>query len=420
MARTVPSARRPPAPAVRPPVLGPPDGLLIVALAGLVSLGLIMIYSATLHESAPYEVVRELGLQFGTGLAGLLLGMMVPLSWWRRLTPVLLLGAALALASLLVPGNPWAISRLGATRWLDLGPVSIQPSEFAKLAFILFAARFLDRNGKRLRPMDWIVYLGVMGVLAYLIYEEPDLGTAAVLGGIAICMLWVARAHWLGVSGLCGLALGGVYLLAQTKKHQQDRLLAWRNPWAFEDTIGHQVIQSWTAMARGGLWGVGLGQSLQKLDNRLPEAETDFIFAVIVEELGLVGGIFVILLFLLFAWRGFSIALRAPDRYSMLLAAGVTTWVAGQAVLNVGVVTGTLPNTGIPLPFLSSGGSSLLALMIATGLLLSISRLPPAEPRTQPPAEAGTQGPAGVGALRPVRAGAQEPRRSRKRSPRRG
>jgi len=371
--------------------LGLPDGLLIVALIGLISLGMVMIYSTTVHEGAPAEVVRELAMQFGVGLAGLLIGLLVPLSWWRRLTPVLLLGAAAALGFLLLPGNPWAITRLGATRWIGIGPVSIQPSEFAKLAFILFAARFLDRFGKRANLGHWIVYLGVMGLLAGLIYLEPDLGTAVVLCGIAICMLWVARVHWLGIAGLFGLAAGGVYLLAQTKEHQQERLLAWRNPWAYEDTIGHQIIQSWTAMARGGLWGVGLGQSLQKLDNRLPEAETDFIFAVIVEELGLAGGIFVILLFLLFAWRGFAIALRAPDRYSTLLAAGITTWVAGQSVLNVGVVTGTLPNTGIPLPFLSSGGSSLLALMIATGLLLSISRLPPPEPRTQPAAEPPTQ-----------------------------
>ena len=181
-----------------------------------------------------------------------------------------------------------------------------------------------------------------------------------------------------------------------------ERLLSWRNPWAYQDTIGHQVIQSWTAMARGGLWGVGLGESLQKLGNRLPEAETDFIFAVIVEELGLAGGIFVILLFLLFTWRGFSIALRARDRYSMLLAGGVTTWVAGQAVLNLGVVTGTLPNTGIPLPFLSSGGSSLLALMIGAGLLLSVSRLPAAEPRAQTAARTPERKRLDTGSIRPA------------------
>ncbi len=391
MARTVPSARRPPAPAAPPPVPGLPDGLLIVALIGLVSLGMVMIYSTTVHEGSPSAVVRELALQFGVGCAGLLLGMLVPLSWWRRLTPLLLVGAAGALASLLIPGNPLAITRLGATRWLQVGPLSIQPSEFAKLAFILFSAGFLDRNFRRMRLPQWMVYLGVTAGVALLIYREPDLGTAAVIGGIAICMLWVARVHWFWVLSLFGGAVGAILLLARTKQHQQERLLAWRNPWAYQDTIGHQIIQSWTAMARGGLWGVGLGQSLQKLGNRLPEAETDFIFSVVVEELGLVGGIAVILLFVLFAWRGFTIALRAPDRYSMLLAAGITTWVAGQAALNVGVVTGTLPNTGIPLPFLSSGGSSLLALMIATGLLLAVSRLPPAEPKPSARAEPGPE-----------------------------
>ncbi len=400
MARTVPSSRHRPAPATPPPVPGLPDVLLILALVGLVSLGMVMIYSTTLFEQTPAEVARELGLQFGVGLAGLLAGVLMPLSWWRRLTPLVLLGAAGALLSLEIPGNPLAVSRLGATRWLQLGPLSFQPSEFAKLAFILFSAGFLQRHGRRMRLQHLAFYLGVAGFLAFLIYREPDLGTAAVIGGIAICMLWVAQAHWLLVAGLSGLAISGILLLARTKPHQQERLLAWRNPWAYEDTIGHQIIQSWTAMARGGLWGVGLGQSLQKLGNRLPEAETDFIFSVIVEELGLVGGVAVILLFLLFAWRGFAIALRAPDRYSALLAAGITTWVAGQAALNVGVVTGTIPNTGIPLPFLSSGGSSLLALMIASGLLLSISRLPPAEPQAatresgpEPPAHRAAPGP---------------------------
>jgi len=344
-------------------------------VVGLISFGLVMIYSATIHEGTTAEVMRKMAVQFGGGAVGLLVGLLMPLPWWRKLTVPALGATALALASLLVPGNPFAITRLGATRWLDLGPVSVQPSEFAKLAFVLFGAGFLERHGPRLRARHWGVYLAVLAALGALIYQEPDLGTALVLGGIALCMLWVARVHVVPILSLVAAAGTGVFFLAMNKPHQRARLLSWWNPWAYEDGIGHQVIQSWTAMARGGLWGVGLGESLQKLDNRLPEAETDFIFAVVAEELGLIGGAAVILLFVLFVWRGYNTALRAPDRYTMLLAAGVTTWVGGQAFLNIGVVTGTLPNTGIPLPFLSSGGSSLLALMIGVGILISISRL---------------------------------------------
>lgn len=385
MARAVHSARRrtgrgevrrrEPARRAPLPLPGAPDGLLIAAVAGLASFGLVMIYSATIHEGTTAEVVRKMAVQFGGGALGLLVGLLVPIHWWRRLTVPALVAAAAALASLLVPGNPFAITRLGATRWLDLGPLSFQPSEFAKLTFVLFGAGFLERRAPRLRAGHWGVYLLVLAVFGGLIYLEPDLGTALVLGGIALCLLWVARIHLVPFTGLVAGAAAGVFYLAMNKEHQRLRLLSWWNPWAYEDDIGHQVIQSWTAMARGGLWGVGLGESLQKLDNRLPEAETDFIFAVVAEELGLIGGAAVILLFVLFTWRGFNVALRAPDRYTMLLAAGVTTWVGGQALLNIGVVTGTLPNTGIPLPFLSSGGSSLLALMIGVGILISISRL---------------------------------------------
>ncbi|MEW8977684.1 MAG: putative peptidoglycan glycosyltransferase FtsW [Symbiobacterium sp.] len=359
------------------PVLlpGAPDGLLIAAVLGLVSFGMVMIYSVTIHQGTSTEVVRKMAIQFGGGAVGLLAGMLVPLSWWRKLTVPLLVGSIAALGSLLVPGNPLAVSGLGATRWLGVGPLTVQPSEFAKLAFILFGAAFLDRWGARLGLERLATYLGVLGVMAGLIYQEPDLGTALVLGGVALCLLWVARVHWIKIAAVVALAGCAVYFLASNKEHQKERLDAWWNPWVYEDTSGHQVIQSWTAMARGGIWGVGLGESLQKLDDRLPEAETDFIFSIVVEELGLVGGAVVILLFVLFTWRGFTIALGAPDRYTMLLAAGVTSWVGGQAFLNLGVVTGTLPNTGIPLPFLSSGGSSLLALMTGVGILLSVSRL---------------------------------------------
>ncbi|MFZ5814237.1 MAG: FtsW/RodA/SpoVE family cell cycle protein [Bacillota bacterium] len=379
MARTIPagSAGGQETTARAIPIQGP-DGVLLFALVGLISVGMIMVYSATVHEGG-FDVTRRILFQFGMGAAGLLIGLLMPFRGWRKVTPLALVLVILTLASLLVGDfNPLAHTAGGATRWLKLGSVTVQPSEFAKLAFILFAANFLEKRGPKMKLLSgygyWGGFLAVLGLLAVLIYLEPDLGTALVLGGIAFCMLWASGVDWKAI--VVGLVLAAVVVAgaAMTKPHQRDRLKSWWNPWIYQREDGHQVIQSWMALARGGWWGVGLGQSLQKLDNRLPEAETDFIFAVIAEELGLVRATGVILFFLLFAWRGYAIAARAPDRYTGLLATGVTSWIAVQAGINIGVVTGTVPNTGVPLPFISSGGSSLLALLMAVGILIAISR----------------------------------------------
>jgi cell division protein FtsW len=388
LARTLPSRTgsfgpRPPgggaaAAPVRSASLQAPDGGLVFALAGLLSVGMIMVFSATAQEAGLMDVIRKMGLQFGVGAVGLIIGLTLPGSVWRKLTPLALVAVFFALISLEIPGNPLARNVNNATRWLALGPFTVQPSEFAKLAFILFAAHFLEKRGPQMKLTGgykhWSTFLTVLGVLLLLIYKEPDLGTALVLGGIAFCMLWGAGADWKAL--LLGVVAAGLIVgaAAMTMPHQRQRLQSWWNPWAYRQESGHQVINSWAAIARGGWFGVGLGQSLQKLDNRLPEAETDFIFAVIAEELGLLRAWGVILLFAFFAWRGYAIGARAPDRYTSLVATGVTSWISVQAGMNLGVVTGTIPNTGVPLPFISSGGSSLLALLMAVGMLINISR----------------------------------------------
>lgn len=354
-----------------------PDGLLIFALLALVSVGTVMVYSATAMDGG-FESLKKTAIWLGLGLPALLVGIYTPLAWWRRLAPWALGACFVALVSLLVPGNPLAVNLNGATRWLGTKAMTVQPSEFAKLAFILFAAAFLERRGPKMRLTRggdyWFGFLLILGALAAVIYKEPDLGTALVIGGTAYCMLIAAGADMKALVIGAVIAAMVVGTAAWNTKHQRARLLSYADPWAYRSTEGHQVIQSWKAMARGGLWGVGLGQSLQKLDDRLPEAETDFIFAVIAEELGLVRALGVILLYVILAWRGYYIAARAPDRYSGLIALGVTSWIAVQAGINLGVVTGTIPNTGVPLPFLSKGGSSLLALLMAAGLLVGISR----------------------------------------------
>lgn len=372
---------RPTRPEAQRGAVAGPDWGYVIALVMLISVGLIMVYSTTAAKGGIKDLAK-MGIWLGLGIPGMWAAMRLPMQFWRKLAPWLLVVCVVLLGSLLLgEHNPMAITTKGATRWLKLpGGFSFQPSELAKFAFVLFAAKFLDRRGRKMGGDDWLVFLGVMGGLAGLIYLEPDLGTALVLAGIAFCMLIAA-----GVSlrkMLVGVLVAAVLVgaLAWSRDHQRKRLLAWWNPWAeqFRQDDGYQVVQSWVAMSRGGLWGVGLGRSTQKLPGRLPEANTDFIFAIVSEELGMIRAIGMLMLFGLLAWRGYGIAARAPDRYSGLVVTGITSWIAVQSCLNVAVATGTVPNTGVPLPFISAGGTSLTMLMVATGVVVGISRRRPA------------------------------------------
>lgn len=357
-----------------------PDMVYIAAVIALVSVGLIMVFSTTAVTGGFSELKRTLVFAL-IGAAGMAVASFLPAKFWRKAAPWLLLVCVLALASLLFKDkNPIAIGAKGAYRWLRVpGVGQVQPSEFAKFAFVLFAAQFLERRGRRMELKHWGSFLLVLGGLAGLIYKEPDLGTALVMVGAAFCMLIAAGVRWgTVIKGV--LILGAlVGVLAWNTPHQRDRLLAWWNP--FEETYrqdgGFQVVQSLSAISRGGLLGVGMGQSVHKLNNRLPEARTDFVFAIVAEEMGMLRAFGVLALFGLLTWRGYSIAARAPDRYLALIAVGITSWVGVQACLNVAVVTGSVPNTGVPLPFISAGGSSLVALMTATGVVIGISRLRP-------------------------------------------
>ena len=373
----------------RPPAepaftLDRPDTFYLVALAGLISVGMIMVYSTTAALEGMSTVMKML-MWLAIGVPGMLVAAYTPMNFWRKAAPWLLAVCFVALAGLLLKGfNPLAVEVNGAYRWYRIpGVGQIQPSEVSKFAFILFAAQFLDRRGQKMSGSHWMTFLGVFGAFAGVIYKEPDLGTALVLAGTAFCMLVAAGVRWGTLfKGVLVLAVL-VGALAWTTEHQRERLLSWWNPWTEEHAQngGYQTVRSMSAMTEGGLTGVGLGRSIYKMNNRLPEAETDFIFAIVAEELGMLRAMGVLGLFALLAWRGYVIAARAPDRYSALVAVGITSWIAVQACLNVSVVTGTVPNTGVPLPFISSGGSSLTALMIATGVVVGISRRRPVRPQ---------------------------------------
>ena len=348
----------------------------MIVLGGI---GLVMVYSASSivaadrYGDAAYFLKRQL-IWVGLGAAAMLLTQRIHYAALRRFAPPLLLLAVGALALVLVPG----VGRVagGARRWISLGgPFSFQPAEAAKLAMAIYLANFLANRGERLQDFRRGIVPPVLitGLMFGLILAQPDLGSALIIGVVTLVMLFVAGARVVHLAGLILIGIPGVLLAILGEEYRRRRLLAFLDPWADPQGAGFHIIQSLLALGSGGLLGVGLGNSRQKFFY-LPERHTDFIFSILGEEMGLIGTGAVVALFALFAYRGFRVARRAPDQFGSLLAAGITLMVVLQAVLNIGVTTGVLPITGVPLPFLSFGGSSLLFTMIASGILLNISQ----------------------------------------------
>jgi len=294
--------------------------------------------------------------------------------YWHlsKLSKLIMAAAVILLIGVL---TPLGVTRNGATRWLSLGFTDIQPSEFAKLAMIIFLADILAKIKDRIKYFfkGLIPMLGLTGVICFLILLQPDLSTAVSIAGTACIMFFAAGAQMLHMSmlGLGGLGLGVVLVLMEP--YRMRRITAFIDPWSDKLDTGYQIIQSLYALGSGGPFGVGIGKSLQK-HFYIPEPQNDFIFAILGEELGFLGGMMVIVLFLLLIWRGARIALSAPDLFSSMLAIGITGIIAVQVFINIAVVTSSMPVTGMPLPFISYGGTALLVTMSGVGILLNISR----------------------------------------------
>jgi len=352
--------------------------LLTVCVASLTLLGLVMVLSASSitafaqYGSSFLFFKRQLIYAAIGGLAAVATARIRYQAWQRAW--VLLLGVTLVLL-LMVLRSPAAVVAGGAARWIQIVGFSLQPSELAKFTVIAAAATILARNLKYLDdPVVWMVPLGVVvGPVAILILLQPDLGTALVIGLSVFILLFLAgvRLRSMFAMGLLG-TLGGLALI-MSRGYSQSRLLAFLHPWADPRNSGYQIVQSLIALGSGHLFGVGLGASRQKW-MYVPNAHTDFIFAILGEELGLIGEIVVLLLFATVVYTGIRIAMRAPDSFGRLLAAGITAWLGFQALINLGAVTGLLPITGVPLPLLSFGGSSLITSLAAVGVLISIGR----------------------------------------------
>ena len=359
---------------------GPIDLPFLLLLLLLIAIGLVMLLSAS-FPSAYYEednpiyfFVRQ-GVFAVGGVAAMLL---ISRFNYQRLRGVAKFGlyfAIILLVLVLIPGI--GQTRNNATRWIGVGQLlTFQPSEVAKLAVIVYFSDSISRKKDKMRTFRYGVlpYVLILGVIAILMMLEPHLsGTVLILGTGAVLML-VGGIHWAWVGGAAALAGGGAaLLLTGVVKYGQSRIAMWKDPFIDPRGAGYQLSQSLISIGSGGLLGVGLGKSRQKF-LYLPEEHNDFIFAIVCEELGLIGAAIIMLLFAALILRGYWIALHARDRFGSLLVVGVTTVIAMQVFLNIGVVTGLLPTTGISLPFFSYGGTALLIQLAGMGIILSVSR----------------------------------------------
>jgi len=354
---------------------GQPDLLLFFVTLVLLIIGLIMVLSASSYKAmldyndALYFFKRQ-ALFMVLGFLPMFIMMNININFVKKLAfPALAISIVLLL---LLPF--FGVNVNGAVRWYRIGPVQFGPAEMAKPIVIVFFAMWLTALGKKnLRTLKGFIFtLVVLAVVPVLIIEE-DLGTAVCIAGAMVCMLIVAEVPWRYLFALAGMAVAAVAAMIYAAPYRINRIISFLDPFADPLGGGYQVVQSLYAIGSGSLFGVGLGASRQKLAH-LPEMQTDFIFSIIGEELGFVGAGFVILLFAVFIWRGFHLSAQMEDKFMALTSFGLTASIGIQAMINIGVAVGAFPVTGIPLPFISYGGSSLIFMMSTVGFLLNLSR----------------------------------------------
>jgi cell division protein FtsW len=357
-----------------------PDYVLLLAVAGLVAIGIVMVYSSSAirgyvnaDDTLAYVGPQALWAAVGAGV--LILTSRLDYRYWRVLSVPLYAIALVLLGLVLLPGIGRVVG--GSARWLALGPFPpLHPAEFAKLALVIYLAHWMATRGQRIATFrsGLLPFLAITLPVVLLILREPDLGTSAVVATAALVLYFAAGANLLMLASLIPIGIAAVGYVISSNAYQRARIVGFLDPWSDPRGLGFHTIQGLLALGMGGLLGTGLGSSVQVSGLYLPNAWNDFIFAIIGEELGFAGGLLVIALFLIVAYRGLRVALGAPDTFGGLLAAGITVFITVQAFVNIGVVVSVLPVTGITLPFVSAGGSSLMVSLAAVGILLSISR----------------------------------------------
>lgn len=355
-----------------------PDYLLALVIFALSVFGLVMIYSASVVIS--YKIFGYNNYYLNKQVISLLVGI---LAWiifslidyrvWQKYAFGLLILTLCLLIAVFIPGL--GVELGGAHRWIDIGFTLFQPSEIIKLTLIIYLSAWLTKKGEGVKDFQsgFVPFVVLMGIVIFLIMKQPDMGTMSVIAATAAVMFFVAGAS------LSHIIVGGTFVMAlfwiliRSSSYRFQRFLTFLNPSGAALSASYHINQALLAIGSGGLLGLGFGLSQQK-HLFLPQAHTDSIFAIITEELGFLRALLVILVFAFIAWRGYKIAKNAPDTFSRLLAIGITTWIVLQALINLGAMTGVLPLTGVPLPFISYGGSSLVVLFAAVGILMNISK----------------------------------------------
>lgn len=350
--------------------------LLIVTI--LVSIGIIMIYSTSAiyanekMDDSMYFLKRHL-VYLVAGFFMMLLSMAIDISVLRKYSKAIMAFSIVLLILVLIPhvGRETA----GARRWFKIGPLNFQPSEFAKIAILVYLADLLARKEKVIKSFvhGYLPPVLVLGFVLGLVLLEPDLGTAIAISAVGMIMLFVSGTRSLYIFASVLASLPALYLLLFRVPYRRKRMMIFLNPWADKRGAGFQIIQSFIALGSGGLLGVGLGQSRQKLFY-LPASHTDFIFSIIGEELGFLGAASVVVLFILFVWEGMKITFNAAGQFEKLLSMALVCMITLEAIINIGVTAGMLPTKGLPLPFISYGGTSLIFHLAAVGLLLNIAK----------------------------------------------
>ncbi len=361
------------------PLNGKLDITFLALVLILLTTGLVMLFSASYAFSYEqygnsYKFISRQALFAAVGVAVMLLISKIDYRFWRKFAWVLYIVSIVLLA--VVKILPPMLKGKDVKRWIVIGPINFQPSEIAKFAVILLFASLIAANHKQMKSFKFVAFLVLLlGIPCVLVVVEPHLSATVLIFAIGIVLLIVGGLQKRYIIGgvIAGVGGGALAIATGVISYGSDRIKYWLDPWADAKSNGFQTIQSLLAIGSGGILGRGIGQSRQKY-LWLPEPHNDFIFAIVCEELGLVGAIVIILFFCLLVWRGFTIAMRAQDKFGSLLALGLTFQVGLQAMLNIWVVTNTIPNTGISLPFFSYGGTSLLILLAEMGIVLSVSR----------------------------------------------
>ena len=362
---------------------GPIDLPFCLLTLLLTAIGLVMLLSAsfpsayyeTKNHDPTYYFVRQ-GIFAVMGVAAMFIIGKINYQRFRGIAKVLLFVSIILLALVIIPGNPLAVTRNNATRWLGVGELlTFQPSEIAKVAVVLYFSDSISRKKNQMQTFRYgiLPYAILLVLTAGLVALEPHLSGALLILGVGAVLMLVGGINWGWVFGAMGLAGGALYFILFVIGYNTSRIEMWHNPWADASDKGYQLSQSLITIGSGGLLGLGLGKGRQKF-LYLPEEHNDFIFAIICEELGLIGATVIMILFAALILRGYWIALHARDRFGSLLVVGVTSLVAMQTFLNIAVVTGLLPTTGISLPFFSYGGTALSIQLAEMGIVLSVSR----------------------------------------------